>query len=391
MPRCCHVDLPGSGHRTRCGAAGCPGPGRSSWAERLPGGAERRRAGRGRGGVAGASRRRCRARSGLLAELDAREVPKKKLHWGSTGDWFTHLAGVHRREGRRRVRHARAAGLGPDRDPRGAAFRQDVADPGGPICEAVDTVPPRLRAQAEPFLLEQSTDADRHRACPRRPAHRGRGRPRPGGTQAEAALDREERTAHVQRFLSLVDDGAGGVRIKGLGSAEDGAILRAALLPLTKPAPAVDPEDPTCATETDPRDHGARMWDALVQPGQHALDTDLPPESHGARPRVGVTTAVRRPQARLRKPGAHRGRPRARPRHGATPCLRRRPHPDLPRTEGQVLDVGRTRRLVTLALWTALLPRPHCAFPGCTRPPSMCHAHHIVHWADGGPTSLATW
>ncbi|WP_283247965.1 HNH endonuclease signature motif containing protein [Nocardioides coralli] len=30
----------------------------------------------------------------------------------------------------------------------------------------------------------------------------------------------------------------------------------------------------------------------------------------------------------------------------------------------------------------------HCAFPGCTRPPVMGHAHHIRHWADGGTTSL---
>ncbi|WP_281368931.1 HNH endonuclease signature motif containing protein [Nocardioides ungokensis] len=34
------------------------------------------------------------------------------------------------------------------------------------------------------------------------------------------------------------------------------------------------------------------------------------------------------------------------------------------------------------------LPRRHCAFPGCTRPPVMGHAHHIVHWADHGETSL---
>jgi hypothetical protein len=30
----------------------------------------------------------------------------------------------------------------------------------------------------------------------------------------------------------------------------------------------------------------------------------------------------------------------------------------------------------------------HCRFPGCDRPQSWCDAHHIVHWADGGETSL---
>lgn len=58
-------------------------------------------------------------------------------------------------------------------------------------------------------------------------------------------------------------------------------------------------------------------------------------------------------------------------------------------THSEVLDVGRTRRLVTTALWLALILRDqHCAFPGCTRPPAMCHAHHIKHWADHGKTEL---
>ncbi len=56
----------------------------------------------------------------------------------------------------------------------------------------------------------------------------------------------------------------------------------------------------------------------------------------------------------------------------------------------EVLDVGRTRRLVTPAIWKALVARDqHCRFPHCTRPPLMTHAHHITHWVDGDPTSLA--
>jgi hypothetical protein len=56
---------------------------------------------------------------------------------------------------------------------------------------------------------------------------------------------------------------------------------------------------------------------------------------------------------------------------------------------GEVLDVGRLRRPVTTAIWTALVLRDrHCTFPTCRRPPLMCHAHHIVHWAVGGKTSL---
>ncbi len=68
----------------------------------------------------------------------------------------------------------------------------------------------------------------------------------------EAALDREERAAHLDRHLSIHPDRAGGVRIRGRGTAEDGALLHAALLPLTRPTPA----RPT--TDTDPETGEAR-------------------------------------------------------------------------------------------------------------------------------------
>ncbi|HEY3530043.1 MAG TPA: hypothetical protein VGK78_12920 [Nocardioides sp.] len=43
-------------------------------------------------------------------------------------------------------------------------------------------------------------------------------------------LAREERAAHRGRYLSIAADGAGGVRVTGRGCAEDGALLKAALL-----------------------------------------------------------------------------------------------------------------------------------------------------------------
>lgn len=56
----------------------------------------------------------------------------------------------------------------------------------------------------------------------------------------------------------------------------------------------------------------------------------------------------------------------------------------------QVLDVGRTQRLVTSGIRDALVARDRgCAFPGCDAPPSRCEAHHVVPWWAGGATSLA--
>ena len=55
----------------------------------------------------------------------------------------------------------------------------------------------------------------------------------------------------------------------------------------------------------------------------------------------------------------------------------------------QPLDVGRRTRTVPPALRTALVVRDRgCVFPGCDRPPPWTDAHHLVHWADGGVTSL---
>jgi len=56
---------------------------------------------------------------------------------------------------------------------------------------------------------------------------------------------------------------------------------------------------------------------------------------------------------------------------------------------GQVLDLGRQRRLITGPLRRALLlPDRGCTFPGCDRPPRWAEGHHIRHWSDGGSTSL---
>jgi 5-methylcytosine-specific restriction endonuclease McrA len=59
-----------------------------------------------------------------------------------------------------------------------------------------------------------------------------------------------------------------------------------------------------------------------------------------------------------------------------------------PRSE--VLDLGRKTPVVPPALRRAVVARDAtCRFPGCHRPESWTDVHHVVHWADGGPTSLA--
>ena len=54
-----------------------------------------------------------------------------------------------------------------------------------------------------------------------------------------------------------------------------------------------------------------------------------------------------------------------------------------------VLDVGRSHRLVTDRQYRALLARQHghCAHPGCPNSKTL-HAHHRIHWIHGGATDL---
>jgi hypothetical protein len=56
---------------------------------------------------------------------------------------------------------------------------------------------------------------------------------------------------------------------------------------------------------------------------------------------------------------------------------------------GGVLALGRTRRLVTRALRRAVMIRDQgmCQFTGCHHTRHL-KSHHLIHWADGGPTDL---
>ena len=62
--------------------------------------------------------------------------------------------------------------------------------------------------------------------------------------------------------------------------------------------------------------------------------------------------------------------------------------PTVLNSKGRVIDVGRRTRRVGEALRCILIARDGgCVWPGCDAPPSRCDAHHIKHWADGGPTN----
>ena len=206
----------------------------------------------------------------------------------------------------------------------------------------------------------------------------------------DTLAEREER-ARRRRDLRWIDTGEGTTRISGQLDTEYAAIVRAALDSLAAPNPAADGSQ-------DPRTAGQRMADALVELARRSLDTGLLPAGHGVRPHLAVIASLDTLQHKAAAADC-----------GWTPATPgelgwggpisaeavRRIACDAGITavitgpSGVPLDVGRESRTVTAGQWAALVVRDRgCAFPGCTRPPEWCHAHHIKHWADGGETKL---
>jgi hypothetical protein len=59
-----------------------------------------------------------------------------------------------------------------------------------------------------------------------------------------------------------------------------------------------------------------------------------------------------------------------------------------PAADGGSAEIGRRTRTISPPLRRALWARDRgCSFPGCDRRSGYLHAHHIQHWAHGGPTT----
>jgi hypothetical protein len=53
------------------------------------------------------------------------------------------------------------------------------------------------------------------------------------------------------------------------------------------------------------------------------------------------------------------------------------------------LDIGAATETIPAHLRRAAVIRhPHCAFPGCEQPASVCEIHHLIPRSQGGPTAL---
>ena len=56
---------------------------------------------------------------------------------------------------------------------------------------------------------------------------------------------------------------------------------------------------------------------------------------------------------------------------------------------GEVLQLGRSRRIATRSQTIALIARDSgCSFPGCDTAPEWTERHHVIPWVEGGRTDL---
>ena len=99
------------------------------------------------------------------------------------------------------------------------------------IVAVIDRLPvdPAMRDEAERVLLDQAASLNASEL--RKAGDHLLEMLDPDGTARaeEAALDRLERSAHLGRFLTIADDGLGGVRVRGRGTVEDAAVIKTAL------------------------------------------------------------------------------------------------------------------------------------------------------------------
>lgn len=130
------------------------------------------------------------------------------------------------------------------------------------------------------------------------------------------------------------------------------------------------------------------MLDALLDACRLLQTAEVLPESHGTLPRLTLTIDYTQLLTLSGLGEAETGE-----RLSASAirqlCCDAEIIPIVMAGTSQVLDVGRQMRLASAAIWKALVARDkHCRFKNCQRPPVMCHAHHLTHWINGGPTAL---
>lgn len=306
-----------------------------------------------------------------LAELERRRIFERDGHL-SAASWLNGAFKVTWGTARDNVRLARALEGMPVS--RRALEARELSLSAARILAAARDVDPEAFERVEARLVETARlhstgDLQRVASFWRQAAER------------EQAADGEERL-RAKRHLHASASLFGMVRVDGDLDPEGGETLLTALRAV------VDAESRSRGPEDD-RSPAQRRADALVEICRQWLDLADRPIVGGERPHVMVTV----PAQALQIDGSG---PAELDQTGPAPGqIARRLACDANLTRvvlsgrSEPLDVGRRTPVVPPSMRRAVIVRDRrCRFPGCDRPHTWCDAHHVVHWADGGPTAI---
>ena len=310
---------------------------------------------------------RCRG----LAELERRRVYAADGHL-SAASWLAHRQGLSRRSAEAAVRRARALDAMPSV---ARAFGEgDVSESAVHVLARAQDAAPEAFVRSEDALVEAASTmayGELRRACETWRI----------AADPERSLEGEDRR-HELRRLDIRPDDDGMTRVEGELDAEDGQAL------ITAIRAQMDAETRS-AIGPDTRTPAQRRADALGEICRRWLASRDRPTVGGERPHVVVTIDL---EALV----AGSGRSDLEDTGAITAESARRLACDaevtrvITRGASQPLELGRRTKVVPAGLRRAVAVRDRgCRFPGCGRPPGWCDAHHAVHWADGGETSLS--
>jgi hypothetical protein len=305
-----------------------------------------------------------------LAEIERRAIYRRDGHL-SVASWLASTFKVAWGTAREQVRIARALEEMPGT--RRALDDGELSMSAVRALVAARDADPSAFARSEPELVEAARihsmqDLQRVAAYWRQ------------AVEQEHALDSDEKVRARRRLHASVTF-LGLVRVDGTLDPETGETLLTALRAV------LDAE--SRSGRDDHRTPAQRRADALGEICRQWLDSSDRPVIGGERPHVTVTVSADAMREAEGGPSEldHTGPidPRAVRRLACDASIRR----VVMAGPSEPLDVGRRTPLVTPAMRRAVIVRDrHCRFPGCDRPHAWCDAHHVVHWADGGPTAL---
>jgi hypothetical protein len=198
-----------------------------------------------------------------------------------------------------------------------------------------------------------------------------------------AGAAEEDELRYQRRFLHVSPTLYGMVRVDGELDPETGQSVMTALH-------AVQDADARGRSQPDSRSSAQRRADALVELCSQWLGTSDRPKVAGERPHMTVVVDVEAlggaPSARSELEGGHPLHPDSARRIACDAAITR----VVTAGRSEPVDVGRRTPIVSHTIRRALVVRDRqCTFPACERPPEWCDAHHVRHWADGGPTALS--